>query len=102
MRPDERLHEGCSKKWDAGEVALFAPGDDVVAECLEVAVGEDGDSKGCVPAAVLGDVAELLTVPNRVMVCWVCMVFLLLPGQSAHIPKGAKDSVTELALGDTK
>jgi hypothetical protein len=25
-----------------------------------------------------------------VMVCCVCMVFLLLPGQSGHIPKGAK------------
>jgi hypothetical protein len=24
-------------------------------------------------------VAELLTVPKKVMVCWVCMVFLLLP-----------------------
>ena len=80
-------------------MALFASGDDVVAECLEVAVEEDGDSDGCVLAAVLGDVAELLTVPNRVMVCWVCMVFLLLPGQSGHIPKGAKEVVTELTFG---
>ena len=24
-------------------------------------------------------VAELLTVPKKVMVCWVCSVFLLLP-----------------------
>jgi hypothetical protein len=38
----------------------------------------------------------LLTVPKKVMVCWVCMVFLLLPGQSGHIPKGAKEVVTEL------
>src|ERR1035441_8813004 len=29
-------------------------------------------------------VAELLTVPKRVMVCCVCMVFLLLPGYSGH------------------
>jgi hypothetical protein len=75
-----RSHEGCSKEWDAGdvvrlglcldyqldarslleglgEVALFAPGNDVVAECLEVAVGDDGDSEGGVLAAVLGDAA---------------------------------------------
>src|ERR1700721_1178484 len=35
-------------------------------------------------------VAELLTVPKRVTVCCVCMVFLLLPGQSGHIPTGAE------------
>ncbi|MDQ2834934.1 MAG: hypothetical protein M3Y50_14580, partial [Acidobacteriota bacterium] len=40
-----------------GEVTLFAPGDDVIAECLEVAVGDDGDSEGGVLAAVLGDAA---------------------------------------------
>jgi hypothetical protein len=42
-------------------------------------------------------VAELLTVPKRVMVCWVCMVFLLLPGQSGHIPKGAKVRCSQVA-----
>jgi hypothetical protein len=36
------------------EVALFAPGDHVVAECLKVAVGDDGDSEGGVLVAVLG------------------------------------------------
>jgi hypothetical protein len=35
----------------------FAPGDDVVAECREVAVGDDRDSEGGVLAAVLGDAA---------------------------------------------
>jgi hypothetical protein len=39
----------------------------------------------------------LLTVPKRVMVCWVCMVFLLLPGQSGHIPKGAKVRCSQVA-----
>jgi hypothetical protein len=42
-------------------------------------------------------VAELLTVPKKVMVCWVCMVFLLLPGQSGHIPKGAKVRCSQVA-----
>jgi hypothetical protein len=38
-------------------------------------------------------VAELLTVPKRVMVCWVCMVLLLLPGHSGHTSRrGAKES----------
>ena len=41
--------------------------------------------------------AELLTVPKRVMVCCVCMVFLLLPGQSGHIPKGAKVRCSQVA-----
>jgi hypothetical protein len=45
-------------------------------------------------------VAELLTVPKKVMVCWVCMVFPLLLSQWGHIPKGAKESVTELSLDD--
>ena len=72
-----RSHEGCSEEWDAGdvvglglclnyqldagsllerlgEVALFAPGYDVVAEGLEVAVGDDGDSEGSVLASGLG------------------------------------------------
>jgi hypothetical protein len=43
--------------WRLGEVALFTPGYDVVAECLEVVVGDDGDSEGGVFAAVLGDAA---------------------------------------------
>jgi hypothetical protein len=42
------------------------------------------------PFLVMRLLAELLTVPKKVMVCWVCMVFLLLPGQSGHIPTGAK------------
>jgi hypothetical protein len=42
------------------------------------------------PVLDVRQVAELLTVPKKVMVCWVCMVVLLLPGQSGHIPKGAK------------
>lgn len=42
-------------------------------------------------------VAELLTVPKKVMVCWVCMLFLLLPGQSGHIPKGAKVRCSQVA-----
>jgi hypothetical protein len=42
-------------------------------------------------------VAELLTVPKKVMVCWVCMVFLLLPSQSGHIPKGAKVRCSQVA-----
>jgi hypothetical protein len=42
------------------------------------------------PFLVMRLVAGLLTVPNRVMVCWVCMVFLLLLGQSRHLPTGAK------------
>jgi hypothetical protein len=42
-------------------------------------------------------VAELLTVPKRVTVCCVCMVFLLLPGQSGHIPKGAKVRCSQVA-----
>jgi hypothetical protein len=75
-----RSHEGCGEEWDAGdvvglrlcfddqldadslleglgEVAFFAPGYDVVAECLTVTVGDDGDSEGGVFAAVLGDAA---------------------------------------------
>jgi hypothetical protein len=73
-----RSHEVCGEEWDAGdvvwlrlrldyqldagallegfgEVAFFAPGDDVVAECREVAVGDVCDSEGGVPAAVLRD-----------------------------------------------
>jgi hypothetical protein len=38
-------------------------------------------------------VAELLTVPKRVMVCWVCMVFLLLPGYAEHTPEGAQGAL---------
>src|ERR1700678_256346 len=35
--------------------------------------------------------AGLLTVPKRVMVCWVCMVFLLFARSiGTHIPKGAE------------
>jgi hypothetical protein len=30
-------------------------------------------------------VTELLTVPKKVMVYWICMVFLLLPGQSGTL-----------------
>jgi len=48
------------------------------------------------PFLEMGLVAELLTVPKRVTVCCVCMMFLLLPGQSGHIPKGAKEVVTKL------
>jgi hypothetical protein len=32
-----------------------------------------------------------------VMVCWVCMVFLLLPGQSGHIPRGAQVRRSQVA-----
>jgi hypothetical protein len=42
-------------------------------------------------------VAELLRVPKRVMVCWVCMVSLLLPGQSGHVPKGSKVRCSQVA-----
>ena len=34
--------------------------------------------------------AELLTVPKKVMACKAYVVFLFLPGQSRHIPMGAK------------
>jgi hypothetical protein len=53
------------------------------------------------PFLVMRLLAELLTVPKRVMVCCVCMVFLLLPGQSGHIPKGAKEVVTERSFSSS-
>ena len=40
-----------------GDVALLAEGNDVVVKDLKVAVGDEGDSEGGVPAAVLGDAA---------------------------------------------
>ena len=74
-----------------GEGALFAEGNDVVVNSQEVAVGDDGDSeRGTLPVLEMRLVAELLTVLKRVMACWICMVFLLLPGHSGHIPKGAE------------
>jgi hypothetical protein len=42
-------------------------------------------------------VAELLTVPKRVMVCWSAWCFSFLPGQSGHIPKGAKVRCSQVA-----
>src|ERR1039458_647118 len=43
-------------------------------------------------------VAELLTVPKRVMVCLICMVFLLLPGYSGHTSRrGAKVRCSQVA-----
>jgi len=38
-------------------------------------------------------VAELLTVPKRVMVCWVCMVFLLFARSIGTHPKGRKGAL---------
>ncbi len=83
-----------------GEIALLAPGNDVVVEGLQVPVGDDGNPKGGVLATVLEVrlVAGLLTVPKRVMVCWVCMVFLLLPGHSGHTSRrGAKVRCSQVA-----
>ena len=76
-----------------GEVALLAEGNDVVMKGLKVAVGYDGDSEGGVLAAVLGDAAELLTVPKKVMVCWVCMVFLLFAQSIGTHPKGREGAL---------
>src|ERR1035441_11032358 len=43
-------------------------------------------------------VAELLTVPKRVMDCLICMVFLLLPGYSGHKSRrGAKVRCSQVA-----
>src|ERR1039458_5290113 len=43
-------------------------------------------------------VAELLTVPKRVMVCLICMVFLLLPGYPGHKSRrGAKVRCSQVA-----
>ena len=43
-------------------------------------------------------VAELLTVPKRVMVCRVCMVFLLFARSiGTHIPKGAAVRCSQVA-----
>ena len=80
-------------------MALFAEGNDVVEKGLEVAVADDGDPKAVYlrPVLKVRLVAELLTVPKKVMVCWVCMVLLLLPGQSGHIPKGAKVRCSQVA-----
>jgi hypothetical protein len=41
------------------------------------------------PFLVLRLLAELLTGLKRVVVYWVCIVLLLLPGQSGYIPTGA-------------
>src|ERR1035437_7592962 len=38
-------------------------------------------------------VAELLTVPKRVMVCWVCMVFLLFARSIGTHPKGREGAL---------
>jgi hypothetical protein len=76
-----RSHEGCGQQRDRcdvvglrlrlydhldagaslerlGEVALFAPGNDVVVKGLKVAVGDDGDSEGGVRASVPGSAAD--------------------------------------------
>jgi hypothetical protein len=42
-------------------------------------------------------VAELLTVPKKVMVCWVCMVFLLFARSIGTHPKGAKVRCSQVA-----
>jgi Putative DNA-binding domain len=39
-------------------------------------------------------VAELLTVPKKVMVCLICMVFLLLPGYSGHTSRILRSRMT--------
>ena len=54
-----------------GEVALFAEGNDILVKVLEVAVADDGDPEGVYLRPVLDVrlVAELLTMPKRVMVC---------------------------------
>jgi hypothetical protein len=89
-----RSHEGCGEEWDAGdvvwprlrlddqfdpgaclellgEVALLAEGNDVVVKGLVVAVRDDGNSEGGVlrPVLEVRLLAELLTVPKKVMVC---------------------------------
>jgi hypothetical protein len=72
-------------------VALLAEGDDIVVKGLEVAVGDDGTPKAVYlrPFLEMRLVAELLTQPKRVMVCWVCMVFLLFARSlGTYIPKG--------------
>lgn len=38
-------------------------------------------------------VAELLTVPKKVMVCWVCMVFLLFARSIGTHPKGREGAL---------
>jgi hypothetical protein len=42
-------------------------------------------------------VAELLTVPKRVMVCWVCMVFLLFARSIGTHPKGRGGGCSQVA-----
>jgi len=64
LRLDDQLDTGADLD-RLGEVALLAKGNDVVVKGLECAVGDDGDSEGGVLATVLGDVAELLTVPKK-------------------------------------
>jgi hypothetical protein len=49
------------------------------------------------PFLVMRLLAELLTVPKRVMVCWVCMVFLLLPGRFGTHPKGREGGCSQVA-----
>ena len=107
--PANRPHEGCGEKWNGGdviglrlgldgeldagalleglgEVALLAEGDYVVVEDPVALFVEDGDAEGGVVASVAGVrlLAGLLTVPKRVMVLRVCMLFLLVPGHSGH------------------
>ena len=52
-------------------MALFAEGNDILVKVLEVAVADDGDPEGVYLRPVLDVrlVAELLTMPKRVMVC---------------------------------
>jgi hypothetical protein len=98
LRLDDQLDAGTGLEL-FGEVALLAEGDDVVVKAWRLLSQMMATPKAVYLRPVLDVrlVAELLTVPKKVMVCWVCMVFLLLPGQSGHIPKGAKVRCSQVA-----
>jgi hypothetical protein len=57
LRLYDHLDAGASLE-RLGEVALFAPGNDVVVKGLKVAVGDDGDSEGGVRASIPGSAAD--------------------------------------------
>ena len=73
-------------------MAFFAPGYDVVAKAWRLRSERMETPKAVYlrPFLVMRLLAELLTVPKNVMVCCVCMVFLLFARSIGTHPKGKR------------
>jgi hypothetical protein len=99
LRLNDELDAGASLKW-LGEVALFAPGNDVVVEGLKVSVRDDGDSEGGILASVFGSaddgwVADGADEGDGLLGLHGVSPFARSLG--THIPKGAKVRWSQVA-----